>query len=207
MLGEGLIHDAADFTVDDTAASLAEHREAQCQQLLDLFGYVEPPDPVALADPMVQKRSPAIGLLFGMFVGINTRVGREFYANAGVRIHDHAPVAIGRHVGLGPNVSLLTEGHAMDAEEWMRGVVVARPIEIGGDVWIRAGVSVFGGVKIGNRGVVGAGSLVNRDVRMGKVVVGVPARVVRRKGRMKLGGEAAGQAGMVGNGVTDCFDA
>lgn len=86
-----------------------------------------------------------------MFVGINTRVGREFYANAGMRIHDHAPVVIGRHVRLGPNVSLLTEGHAMDAEERRCGDVMARLIGI------RAGVSVFGGVKIGSRAVVGAG--------------------------------------------------
>lgn len=142
MLDEALIHDAADFTVDDTAASLAEHREAQCQQLLDLFGYVELPDPVALADPMVQKRSPAIGLPFGTFVGINTCVGREFYANAGVRIHDRAPVAIGRHVRLGPNVSLLTEGHTIGVEEWRRREVVARPIEIGDDVWIGAEATV-----------------------------------------------------------------
>jgi hypothetical protein len=64
----------------------------------------------------------------------------------------------------------------------------------------------FWGVKIENRTVVGAGSLVNRDVGVGKVVAGVPARVVRRKGGMKLGGEAAGQAEMVGNGVhTDCL--
>jgi maltose O-acetyltransferase len=93
---------------------------------------------------MVQKRSPAIDSSFGMFVGINTRVGRELCANAGVRIHDHALVVIGRYVRFGPNVSLLTEGHATDAEERMRGVVVARPIEIGDDVWIEAGVSVLG---------------------------------------------------------------
>jgi hypothetical protein len=61
--------------------------------------------------------------------------------------------------------------------------------------------------NIRNRAVVRAGSLANRDVGVGKVVAGVPARVVRRKGGMKLGGEAAGQAGMVGNGVTDCLDA
>lgn len=80
-----------------------------------------------------------------MFVGINTRVGWEFYANAGVRIRGHALVVIGRHVRLGPNVSLLMEGHAMDAEERRRGDVVARPIEIGDDVWIGAGVTALGG--------------------------------------------------------------
>ena len=60
VLDEALIHDAANFTVDDMAASLAARLEAQRQQLLDLFGYVEPPDPAALADPTVQKCSPAI---------------------------------------------------------------------------------------------------------------------------------------------------
>src|SRR5437763_1925888 len=71
MLDEALIHDAANFTVDDMAASLAAHREAQRQQLLDLFGYVESPNPATLADQNVQKRSPAIDSPFGVFVSIN----------------------------------------------------------------------------------------------------------------------------------------
>jgi acetyltransferase-like isoleucine patch superfamily enzyme len=95
-------------------------------------------DAAALADPTVQKRSPAINPTFTVFTSINTRVGREFYANAGARIHDHALVVIGRHVRLGPKVSLLTEGHTIGVEEWRRREVVARPIEIGDDVWIGA---------------------------------------------------------------------
>lgn len=100
------------------------------------------PDAAVLADPTVQKRSPAINPTFTVFTSINTRVGREFYANAGARIHDHAPVVIGRHVRLGPNVSLLTEGHTIGVEEWRRREVVARLIEIGDDVWIGAEATV-----------------------------------------------------------------
>jgi acetyltransferase-like isoleucine patch superfamily enzyme len=172
-----LVHNSAHSTVHELAASLAVHREAQRQQLLDLFGYVEEAEPGA--DETVKTRSPAIDPPFGVFIGINIRVGREFYANAGVRIHDHAPVVVGRHVRLGPNVSLLTEGHDTDAEERRKGDVFARPIEIGDDVWIGAGATVLGGVKIGNRAVVGAASLVCKDVGAGQVVVGVPARVQR----------------------------
>ena len=57
----------------------------------------------------------------------------------------------------------------------------AKPIEIGDDVWIGAGATVLGGVKIGDRAVVAAGALVNRDVGAGELVAGVPARAVRKK--------------------------
>jgi acetyltransferase-like isoleucine patch superfamily enzyme len=168
----------SNFTVDNLAATLREHREAQRQQLLDLFGFVEPqPD----GDETTRLRAPAIDPPFGVFIGVNTRVGQEFYANAGVRIHDHAPVVIGRHVRLGPNVSLLTEGHDTDAERRRSGDVFAAPIEIGDDVWIGAGATVLGGVRIGDGAVVGAGTLVCKDVGAGEVVVGVPAKVVRKK--------------------------
>jgi acetyltransferase-like isoleucine patch superfamily enzyme len=180
ITNETLVHDKSNFTVEDLAKALRVHREAQRQQLLDLFGCVEQPDPGAAE--AARRRSPAIDPPFGVFIGINIRIGKEFYANAGVRIHDHAPVVIGRHVRLGPNVSLLTEGHDTDAEARRKADVFAAPIEIGDDVWIGAGATVLGGVKIGDGAVVGAGSLVCRDVGEGEVVVGVPAKVVKRKG-------------------------
>lgn len=175
ITNQTLVHNSAHSTVDELAASLAVHREAQCQQLLDLFGSVEAAE--ASTDKTIKTRSPAIDPPFGVFIGINIHVGREFYANAGVRIHDHAPVIMGRHVRLGPNVSILTEGHDTDAEERRKGDVFAQPIEIEDDVWIGAGATVLGGVKIGNGAVIGAGSLVCKDVGAGQVVVGVPARV------------------------------
>lgn len=91
-----------------------------------------------------------------VFIGINSRVGREFYANAGVRIHRHAPVVIGRHVRLEPNVGLL-KGHTMGAEERRRGDVITRPIEIGDDVWIGAGATVLGACGSGARPLSGQG--------------------------------------------------
>ena len=175
---ETLAHDTPHFAVDMLVSTLSKRRESQRLQLLDLFGYVEPAD--RDADEAMRTRAPAIDPPFGVFIGINIRVGQEFYANAGVRIHDHAPVVIGRHVRLGPNVSLLTEGHAMEAEERRRGDVYAKSIEIGDDVWVGAGATVLGGVKIGNRAIIGAGALVNRDVGEGELAVGVPAKVRKR---------------------------
>jgi acetyltransferase-like isoleucine patch superfamily enzyme len=118
-------HSSSAFTVDELAASLAVHREVQRQQLLDIFGFVEQPDDDT-ADEAIRKRSPAIDPPFGVFIRVNIRVGLEIYANAGVRIHDHAPVVIGRHVRLGPNVSLLTQGHDTDAQERRKGEVFCR---------------------------------------------------------------------------------
>ena len=177
IMDETLVQDIKKLDIGSLAATSEEHRESQRQQLLDLLGYVEPADPSA--DQVTRRRAPAIDPPLGVFIGINVRIGREFYANAGVRIHDHAPVIIGNHVRLGPNVSLLTEYHPNDAAERRRGDVLAKSIEIGDDVWIGAGATVLGGVKIGNRAIVGAGALVNRDVGEGQLVVGVPARAVR----------------------------
>jgi acetyltransferase-like isoleucine patch superfamily enzyme len=190
IMDGALGHDQSNFMAEDLAKVLSVHREAQRRQLLDLFGSVEQPD--RGADEAVRRRSPAIDPPFSVFIGINIRIGQEFYANAGVRIHDHAPVVIGRHVRLGPNVSLLTEGHDTDAEARRRGDVFAAPIEIGDDVWIGAGVTVLGGVKIGDGAVVGAASLVCKDVGEGEVVVGVPARVVKRKGERVDEGDVVG---------------
>jgi maltose O-acetyltransferase len=112
--------------------------------------------------------------------GFNISVGERFYANANCVFLDCAPIRIGAHVLLGPAVQLCAATHTVEAETRRRGLEYALPITIGDDVWLGGGVIVLPGVTIGSRAVIGAGSVVTRDVPADVVAVGNPCRPLRR---------------------------
>jgi maltose O-acetyltransferase len=112
--------------------------------------------------------------------GSNIVLGERFYANTGCVVLDCEAVEIGSRVKLGPGVQLLAVSHPLDAAERALGLEYGEPIAIGDDVWIGGGAIVLGGVTIGDRAVVGAGSVVTRDVPADAVVAGNPARPVIR---------------------------
>lgn len=111
--------------------------------------------------------------------GRNIRLGEDFYANHNLIILDGAPVSFGDHVFIGPNCTFSTAGHPLDPEQRNQGLEYAYPIRVGNNVWLGAGVTVLPGVTIGDNTVVGAGSLVNRDLPAGVVAAGSPCRVLR----------------------------
>lgn len=111
--------------------------------------------------------------------GYNIRVGENFYANFNLVILDEAPVTFGDNVFIAPNCGFYTAGHPIDAVERNKGLEHARPISVGDNVWIGAGVSVLPGVTIGDNCVIGAGSVVVRDIPSGSVAVGNPCKVVK----------------------------
>lgn len=94
-------------------------------------------------------------------------------------ILDGAPVTFGDNVFVAPNCGFYTAGHPLDPVERNRGLEYARPITIGNNVWIGAGVSVLPGVTIGDNCVIGAGSVVNRDIPAWSLAAGNPCRVIR----------------------------
>jgi len=108
--------------------------------------------------------------------GFNISVGMRFYANVDCVFLDCAPIEIGDHVLLGPGVHLYTATHPLDSAERRRGLELAKPIVVGDDVWLGGGAIVLPGVTIGARAVVGAGSVVTRDVPADDRVAGNPAR-------------------------------
>ncbi len=120
--------------------------------------------------------------------GINTFIGKNFYANFNTTILDVCPVTIGDNVMLGTNVSLLTAVHPLRYEERnpklqpngeMRVLEYAKPIVIGDNCWLAGSVTVTGGVKIGSGSVIGAGSVVTRDIPPNVLAAGVPCRVIK----------------------------
>lgn len=110
--------------------------------------------------------------------GDNLRIGRNVFINQNCTIYDLGGVDIGDDVMIGPNVSVITSGHPIAPSHRQAGVT-AEPIVIERNVWVAAGVTIIGGVTVGENSVIAAGSVVTRDVPRDSLVGGNPARVIR----------------------------
>ena len=111
--------------------------------------------------------------------GSNITVGEDFYANFNLVILDVAPVTIGDHVMIAPNVSIYTAGHPLHPDSRNSGYEYGQSVTIGDDVWIGGSVVILPGVTIGRGAVIGAGSVVTKDIPPMVLAVGNPCRVVR----------------------------
>ena len=112
--------------------------------------------------------------------GVNTTIGPNTFINFGVTILDTTTVTIGEWVQIGPNCNLITVTHPVDDYEMRReGWEIAHPITIGNGVWLGANFTVLPGVTIGDNAVIGAGSVVTKDIPANAIAMGVPARVTR----------------------------
>lgn len=112
--------------------------------------------------------------------GYNIEIGENFYANVNCVILDGAKVTFGDNVFVAPNCGFYTAGHPFDVDQRNRGLEYAYPITVGNNVWIGAQVCVLPGVTIGDNCVIGAGSVVTRDIPPHSLAVGNPCRVIRR---------------------------
>ena len=111
--------------------------------------------------------------------GRNVSIGDWSFLNHGAYLMDGAPITIGSHVFVGPNLGAYTAQHPLVAEERNLGLERALPITIEDDVWIGGDVKIMPGVTIGRGSVIGAGSVVTRDIPAGVVAMGCPCRPVR----------------------------
>ncbi len=111
--------------------------------------------------------------------GYNIEIGENFFANYNCVILDGAKVTFGDNVFIAPNCSFYTAGHPIDVLQRNQGLEYALPIKIGNNVWIGGNVTVLPGVTIGDNTVIGAGSLVNKDIPSNVVAAGNPCRVIR----------------------------
>jgi len=111
--------------------------------------------------------------------GTNITVGEKVYFNFNCVVLDVAPVRIGSRVLFGPAVQIYTATHPLNATERSTGLEAGTAIEIGDDVWIGGGAIICPGVRIGSRTVIGAGSVVTKDIPEGVLAVGNPCRVIR----------------------------
>jgi maltose O-acetyltransferase len=112
--------------------------------------------------------------------GYHISVGARTFINYGAVILDGAKVTIGHDVQIGPSVQLLTALHPLDPTERRRGMETAKPVTIGDGAWLATGVIVLPGVSIGADAVVGAGSVVTKNLPARHLCLGNPCRVIRQ---------------------------
>lgn len=157
---------------------------SRCEELCFRLNNTSPADRAA-KEAIARKIFGRIGTRFVIHspffcdLGFNIHIGENFTGNFNLTILDEAEVTIGDNVFIGPGTTLCTVIHAYDAGSRNAGIMRALPITIHDNVWIAANVTVLPGVTIGERAIIGAGSVVTRDVAPGTIVAGNPAKYVR----------------------------
>ncbi|MDR3319226.1 MAG: sugar O-acetyltransferase [Clostridiales bacterium] len=111
--------------------------------------------------------------------GRNTYFGDDCYANFNLTLVDDGDIFIGSHCMIAPNVVIATAGHPLDPALRRRKGQYSKPVHIGENVWLGANVVVMPGVTIGDNAVIGAGSVVTKDVPADAVAYGNPCRVMK----------------------------
>lgn len=125
------------------------------------------------------KANLTIELPFICDYGENIYFGESVFINFDCIFLDSAPIRIGNRVMFAPSVKLFTATHPLHHEKRNSGLEFAKPINIGSDVWIGGGAIVNPGISIGDRSVIGSGSVVTKDVPSDVLVAGNPARVIK----------------------------
>ena len=135
----------------------------------------------ALLNRLLGKMGPKIEIEppFRCDYGTNIILGNNFYANFGVVILDCALVTIGDDVLLAPGVQIYSAHHPLDPQTRLTLAELASPVTIGNNVWIGGNAIILPGVSIGDNSVIGAGSVVTKNIPAGVVAVGNPCRVLR----------------------------
>jgi len=135
-------------------------------------------------DALLRERLGAVGegaILrppFHCDYGYNIHLGSRVFLNYNCVILDTARVTIGDDTRIGPAVQIYAADHPRDPAVRRSGLECGRPVTIGANVWIGGGAIILPGVAIGDDAIVGAGSVVTRDVPSGATVAGNPARLV-----------------------------
>jgi maltose O-acetyltransferase len=170
----------ASFTTRSIQSSAASGSDAAiCNQLNDS------------RENQQQKRQRIIAELFGISTevwieppffcdyGFNIALGSKVFFNFNCVVLDVMRVEIGSNVLFGPSVQIYTATHPISAAERRKGLEFAKPVSIGCDVWVGGGAIICPGVTIGDRSVIGAGSVVTRSIPPDVFAAGNPCRVIR----------------------------
>ena len=166
--GEELLADQAVclerlYEYNHTRPSQSEEREALLKEMFAEIGegvYLEPP-------------------FHANWAGHHVHMGKNVYANFNLTLVDDGEIYIGDYTMIGPNVTIATAGHPVRPELRQEAYQFNIPVHIGKNVWIGAGVIILPGVTVGDNTVIGAGSVVTKDIPSDVVAVGNPCRVLR----------------------------
>ncbi len=157
--------------------------QAKCKALVKKFNDL-PTDAMKEREAVVHEIFGEVGenvwLNSPLFasVGKYVSIGSGTYANMNLTLIDDWKITIGKNVLIGPNVTLSTTGHPIHPDHRADGMY-SFPITIGDNVWIGGNVMVLPGVTIGENSVIGAGSVVTKDIPANVVAFGAPCKVYR----------------------------
>lgn len=154
------------YEFNQTRPSEQEKRAAMLREMFAEIGencYIEPP-------------------FHANWGGKNVHFGKEVYANFNLTLVDDTDIYVGDGVMFGPNVSVCTAGHPIQPELRRKQAQYNIPVVIGNNVWIGANAVLLPGVHIGDNTVIGAGSVVTKDIPANVVAVGNPCRILREIG-------------------------
>lgn len=110
--------------------------------------------------------------------GANIKVGKNVFINACCKFQDQGGIEIGNNVLIGHNVTLATLNHEIPIEKRLN--MIAKKIKIGNNVWIGSDCTILQGITIGNGAIIGAGSVVTKDVPEKSIVAGNPAKFIKK---------------------------
>ena len=112
--------------------------------------------------------------------GYNIFMGAGTFLNHNVYLMDCAEIKFGKKCFIGPNCGFYTAIHPLDVEKRNAGFEMAKPVTLGDNIWIGGSVTILPGVTIGDNSVIGAGSIVTKDIPSGVVAFGNPCKVIRK---------------------------
>ena len=163
---------------------LTENQRQECKEICFDYNHTRPKD--------LERKGELLRRLFGSMgshiwmeapihfaYGCNTHLGSHVYANFNLTVVDDGECRIGNYVMFGPNVTISTTGHPVHPSYRDVGAQFSLPVVIEDHVWIGSNVVIMPGVTIGENSVIGAGSVVTRDIPANSVAFGAPCRVVR----------------------------
>ena len=151
------------YDFNQTRPSQLDLREKMLKDMFAEIGencYIEPP-------------------LHANWAGKHVHFGNNIYANFGLTLVDDTHIYIGDCCMFGPNVVIATAGHPILPELLEQAYQYNAPVHIGRNVWVGAGALIMPGITIGDNSVIGAGSVVTKDIPENVIAVGNPARVLR----------------------------
>lgn len=157
--------------------------QAKCKKLVKKFNDL-PTEAMAEREAVVHEIFGEVGehvwlnSPLTVAVGKYVSIGSGTYANMNLTLIDDWKITIGKNVLIGPNVTLCTTGHPIDPAHRQDGMY-SFPITIGDNVWLGGNVMVLPGVTIGENSVIGAGSVVTKDIPANVVAFGSPCKVYR----------------------------
>lgn len=172
------------FYAGDPELSRAKLR---CKELLYDFNHARPSqagEMLALLGQLLGAMGEGCWIEPPLYVNWGSRIalGDHVYANTGLTVIDDTFVNIGSHVMLGPRVTISAASHPVDPELRRQAYQYDLPVVLEENVWVGAGATILPGVTIGKNSVIGAGSVVDRDIPPDVVAAGVPCRVLREIG-------------------------